>query len=59
MDVIFWDFFILYQIYFSTQVKRSVIISNKHGINKSPHELPNNLRLTTTYDKDKKNLKAS
>ena len=31
VDIIFWDFVILYQILFSPQVKRSVIISNKHG----------------------------
>ena len=31
MDIILWDFFILYQILFSPQVKWSVIISNKHG----------------------------
>ena len=31
----------------SPQVKRIVIISNKHGINGLPHELPNDLRLTT------------
>ena len=40
----FWDFLILYQIFLSPQVKRSVIISNKHGIYQSLHELPNNLR---------------
>ena len=27
-------------IFFSLQVKRSVIISNKHGIYELPHELP-------------------
>ena len=32
IDIIFWDFLILYQIFFSPQVKQSVIISNKHGI---------------------------
>ena len=32
MDIIFWDFLILYQIFFSLEVKRSVIIINKHGI---------------------------
>ena len=29
----------------SPQVKRSVIISNKHGIYELPHELPSDLRL--------------
>ena len=38
-------FSILYQIFFSPQVKRSVIISNKHVINKLPHELLKDLRL--------------
>ena len=32
LDIIFWDFLIFYQIFFLPQVKRSVIISNKHGI---------------------------
>ena len=34
-----------YQIFISPQVKRSVIISNKHGIYKLPHALSNDLRL--------------
>ena len=38
-------FLILYKILFSPQVKRSVIISNKHGICELPHEFLNNLRL--------------
>ena len=41
MDIIFEDFLILYQNFFSLQVKRSVIISNKHGL----YELSNDLRL--------------
>ena len=45
MDIIFWDFLIPYQIFFSPQVKRTVIISNKHGIYELPYELPNDLRL--------------
>ena len=44
MNKIFYDILTLYQIFFSPQVKRSVIISNKHGIYKLPHELPNDLR---------------
>ena len=36
------------QIFVSPQVKRIVIISNKHGIYKLPHELPNDLRLIPT-----------
>ena len=35
-----------YQIFLSPQVKRTVIISNKHGIYELPHELPKDLRLT-------------
>ena len=38
-------FLILYQIFFSPQVKGSVIISNKHGIYELPDELPNASRL--------------
>ena len=34
-----------YQIILTPQVKRIVIISNKHGIYELPHELPNDLRL--------------
>ena len=34
-----------YQIFLSPQAKRIVIISNKHGIYKLPHELPIDLRL--------------
>ena len=37
----FWDILIDEQVFFPLQVKRSVIISNEHGI----YELPNNLRL--------------
>ena len=44
MDIIFWEFWLLYQIFFSPQVKPSVIISNKHGICELRHELPNDLR---------------
>ena len=40
MNIIFWDLLILNQIFFSPQVKRSVIISNKHGIYELPDELP-------------------
>ena len=31
MGIIFYDFWIFYQMFFSPQVKRSVIIGNKHG----------------------------
>ena len=40
--IIFWDMLMFYQIFLSPQLKRIVIIRNKHGI----YELPNNLRLT-------------
>ena len=45
MDIMFWEFLLLYQITFSPQLKQSVITSNEHRTNKLPHELPNNLRL--------------
>ena len=45
MSIIFRDILINEQIFFSPQVKRSVNISNKHGICELPHELPNDLRL--------------
>ena len=44
MDMIFWDFSMFYQIFLLPQVKRSAIISNKHGIYELPHELPNGRR---------------
>ena len=34
-----------YEIFLSPQVKRIVIISNKHGMYELPHELPNDLIL--------------
>ena len=45
MFIIFWDFLMVEQIFFSPQVKRSVIISNKYDIDELPHELPNDLRI--------------
>ena len=39
--IIFWDFLMLYQVFFSPQVKRIVIICNKHGIYELLQELPN------------------
>ena len=35
MFIIFWDILNDEQIFFSSQVKRNVIVSNKHGIHKS------------------------
>ena len=43
--VIFLDFFMFDQIFLSPQVKRSVIVSNKHDIYEMADELPNDLRL--------------
>ena len=43
--IIFWDFLIFYQIFLSPHVKRSAIITNKYGVYKLPHKLPNSLRL--------------
>ena len=43
--ITFWDILMVEQIFLSPQVKRSVIISNKHGIYQLGHELPNDLRL--------------
>ena len=45
MDIIFWDFLKLYQIFFSPQVKRGMIISNKHAVYELPHKLQNEVRL--------------
>ena len=43
--VIFRDMLMFDKVFVSPQVKRIVIISNKHGIYELPHELPNDLRL--------------
>ena len=32
MFIMFWDFFIIEQIFLSPQVKQSMIIINKHGM---------------------------
>ena len=45
LAIIFWDFLMFYQTFLSPQVKRIVIISNKHGIYELPNELPNDLRM--------------
>ena len=42
--IIIWDFLIFYQVFFSLQVTRSAIISNKSDIYDLPHKLPNDLR---------------
>ena len=46
VDIIFWELWLLYQIFFSPQVKWTVIISNKLGIHEPPHELSNDLRFS-------------
>ena len=35
-----------YQIFLTPQVEQRAIISDKHGIDELPHELPNDLRLS-------------
>ena len=44
-----------YQVFLSPQVKRSAIISNKHGIYELTHapELPNVLRLRTLGNEER------
>ena len=45
IQVIILSYFLMFYQLFSPQVKRRVIISNKHGMYELPHELPNDLRL--------------
>ena len=47
LAIIFWDILMFDKIFVSPQMKRIVIISNKDGIYELPHELLNDLRLTT------------
>ena len=42
--IMFSDILMFYQIFFSLQVKRSAIISNKDDIYVLPHELSNDFR---------------
>ena len=42
-------FLIFYQIFLSPQVKRIVIISNKHSIYELPNELPKDLRRSQIF----------
>ena len=53
MNIIFWDFLIIYEILFSLQAKDTVIIGNKHGIYELPHELPNDVRLRILGNEEK------
>ena len=43
MDIIFCEFRLLYQIFFSPQVKQSVIKTNNYGIYELSHELLNDV----------------
>ena len=43
--IIFRDFLMFYQIFFSPQVKRWAIIIYKHAMNELLHQLLNDLRL--------------
>ena len=45
MVIKFRDILLFEQIFLSPQVKRSVVISNKHDMYELPHELLNNIRL--------------
>ena len=45
MDIIFWEFLLLYQIFFSPKVPGSLIVSNKHGIYELLDEFQKDLRL--------------
>ena len=45
LTIIFSDILMFDKTFVSPQVKRIVIISNKHGMYELPHQLPNNLRL--------------
>ena len=51
--IIFWNFLMFYQIFLPPQVKRRVIIGNKHDICDLRHELPNNFRLNILGNKEK------
>ena len=37
MEIVLWDFMMFYQIFLSTQVKQSTIITNKEGVYQLPH----------------------
>ena len=45
MLVLFWDFLMFDQIFYSPQVKQSVVIIDKNGMYKLSRKLPNDLRL--------------
>ena len=45
IDIIFLEFLLLYQYFFSPKVKQTVIISNKHSTYELPNDFSNDLRL--------------
>ena len=53
MQIILWDILMHCQIFLLPQAKRSAIISNKQGVYKLPHKLPNHLGLTTLGNEGK------
>ena len=60
IEIILWDFLILYQVFLSLHVKRSPIISNKQSLYEFTHVLLNNLRLRIlgNYEKSGKSQKS-
>ena len=50
--ILFWVVLMFYQIFLLPQLERCAIITYKHGIYKLPHELPNDVRLTTLRNSD-------
>ena len=40
MEIILWDFFMLYQSFLSPQAKGSAIFSNKQDVYELPHQFP-------------------
>ena len=60
MLIVFGDFLMVEQIFLSLQMKRSMIISNKHCMYELVHEFPNKLRLRILGIQEKsENLKIS
>ena len=60
MLIIFWGILMFDQIFLSPHMKRSMIISNKHGMSKLPHELPNDSKYSILkIMKYQENLKSS
>ena len=53
MEIILWDFLMLYQISFSGQMKGSAVITNNQGVYELLHNLPNKLRLMILGNQEK------